>query len=94
MIVMIDGIRYTPVTPGPVPSRGTLAELLRALREDRELSITAAARDIGCSKSCLWQWEKGTSEPTLGMAKKISTAYAVSVDFLAAHIESAPGGEG
>lgn len=95
MIVMIDGVRYTPAILKylPVPGK-TLAETLRDLRNDRKLSLSAAAHDIGCSKSYLWELEQGSSEPTLAMAKKIAIAYSVSVDFLAAHIESAPGGEG
>ena len=52
----------------------------RALRRAADLSLDAAAQRIGCTKSHLWEFEKGRSRnPTLKMLRGLADCYGVSL---------------
>ncbi|MEQ1940796.1 helix-turn-helix domain-containing protein [Mesorhizobium sp. VNQ89] len=41
----------------------SFASRLRTLRENRRLSKTALAKQVGVSTTCVWNWEEGNTEP-------------------------------
>ncbi|MCI4063688.1 XRE family transcriptional regulator [Micromonospora sp. R77] len=61
----------TPSTP-PDPALGSVGPRIRALREERGLSLTALARLAGVGKATLSGLENGTRNPTL------ETLYAIT----------------
>lgn len=85
MTVIINGIEYVPrikwVSPRP---SGTFGQAIRVLRKQQKLSLEAAAKSIGCSKSYLWALEHDESEPSLRMASEIAKQYGAALATLAA----------
>ena len=57
-----------------------LAQNLRALREERNLSLARLSELTGVSKSMLRQIETGQSSPTITMLWKIANALHVTLD--------------
>ena len=57
-------------------------ELIRALREDRDLSQTEAGNQINISQRKLSCIELGRTEPNLDDVRNICRFYNVSADFL------------
>jgi transcriptional regulator with XRE-family HTH domain len=51
--------------PGYPHNSKTLGEHLRRVRLDRDLWQREVAREIGCSKASLLNWERGRAEPEL-----------------------------
>lgn len=64
-----------------------LAQTLKQLRKDKELSLDRAADLTGVSKAMLGQIERGESSPTVSTLWKIATGFDVS---LSRFIEPAP----
>ena len=59
-----------------------LGPRLRAVREDRGLSVRELARRISCSPSLISQIERGLSAPSVGILYAIATELRASLDFL------------
>lgn len=78
--VIIDGVKYVPQTRfktcADVQSLGTA---LRAARREFAQSLSDAAKDIGITKSYLWQLEKDKACPSLLIARKIAHTYGISI---------------
>jgi transcriptional regulator with XRE-family HTH domain len=60
----------------------TLGDMLRTLREERSLKQCEAANALGISNKILSSYERGISQPPIGMLKKICAFYGVSSDEL------------
>jgi transcriptional regulator with XRE-family HTH domain len=60
----------------------TLGDMLRTLREERNLKQREAAEALGVSNKILSSYERGISQPPIGMLKKICAFYGVSSDKL------------
>lgn len=55
---------------------------LRYLREQKNLSLVEVAEKIGVPKPTVLSWEHGTSQISMGKAKKIAEYFGVSVGYL------------
>ena len=55
---------------------------LRNLRELKNLTLVEVAEKIGVSKLTVLKWEHGTSEISIGKAKKLAEYFGVSVGYL------------
>jgi transcriptional regulator with XRE-family HTH domain len=60
----------------------TVAPRLRALRRQRETTLTAVAADTGISVSTLSRLESGQRRPTLELLLRLARAYGVPLDEL------------
>jgi len=67
----------------------TLGERLRDLRCQRGLSIRKLAADVGCSPSHISQFERGISEPSIGLLTTLAAALDVPMDTLFPRTEGA-----
>lgn len=67
-----------------------VAQNIRSVREQKKLTLDAAAAATGVSRSMLAQIEKGDVNPSISVLWKIANGYKVSFSSL---IESARGGE-
>lgn len=70
--------------------RTVLADNLRKLRKERNLSLDAVAQASGVSKSMLGQIERGTSNPTIQTVWKIANGLHVSLSTLMNLSETEP----
>jgi mannose-6-phosphate isomerase-like protein (cupin superfamily)/DNA-binding XRE family transcriptional regulator len=59
-----------------------LGPRLRLAREERQLSVRALARRIGCSASLISQIERGVSVPSVGILYSLATELDSSLDHL------------
>lgn len=59
-----------------------LANRLREIREQQELSQRELAMRCGIGEQQIWRYEKGVSEPTTGQFLKIVRELGVSADYL------------
>lgn len=55
---------------------------LRYLREQKNLTLVEVAEKIGVSKLTVLKWEHGTSEISIGKAKRLAEYLGVSVGYL------------
>jgi len=84
MSVVINGIEYVPrLNLLPSGDLGSFGEAIKAFRKSQKLSLEAAASSIGCTKSHLWNLEKGRSLPGLVLAYRMAEAYGVPLLTLA-----------
>lgn len=82
-MVLIHGIEYVPkITIGAPRQFESLGDALRAMRKEALWTLAQAAREIGITKSYMWALEKGISEPSLRLAKRIAGAYGVPISVL------------
>lgn len=63
---------------------------IKAIRERKKLTLDAAARQTGVSRSMLAQIEKGDVNPTISVLWKIANGYRVSFTSLMDHGAQAP----
>lgn len=84
--VVIDGVEYVRKASPKLLPDGSLGDFLRVIRLSSRLTLDSAASCIGCSKSYLWELENDRSEPSLSIAKRISTAYGIALDTLASRV--------
>lgn len=75
----VDSISEQPVQPAASPIR---SDLIRRYREQRGLSLRAAAKVTGLSPSLLSQIERGITEPSISSLRKIAEALGVSIFYL------------
>ncbi|MCI8499484.1 MAG: helix-turn-helix transcriptional regulator [Clostridia bacterium] len=59
------------------------ANILIALRTEKNLSQKGLADQIGISKGCISFWENGLREPKLSNLIALSKFFGVSIDYLA-----------
>ena len=59
-----------------------VAERLRELREDYELTRIEMAKRLGVNKSTITRYESGMMYPTIEMLVKIRETFGVTVDWL------------
>ncbi len=57
-------------------------ERLKELRKIHKLTQTQLARILNTTDDSVYSWEKGRSQPSIEMLKKICVAFEVSSDFL------------
>lgn len=67
-----------------------VAENCKRLREQRELTLDAAAKLTGVSRSMLAQIEKGGANPTISVLWKIANGYKVSFSSLTEDYQAKP----
>ena len=68
-----------------------IAAKARELRAAFDLSLSAAAERIGCSKSHLWNFEQGiATNPTLQMLRGLADAYGITLVALIDEGEPSP----
>ncbi len=67
---------------GPAKPATELGRRLRALRLARGLSVAAAAKATGVSKTHLWDLEKKPMNPSHELLLKIAPVYGVSISEL------------
>jgi transcriptional regulator with XRE-family HTH domain len=60
----------------------SFASRLRVLRENRRLSKTALAKQVGVSTTCVWNWEEGNTEPRSENLMALSKALSAPVAYL------------
>ncbi len=58
------------------------AERLAHLRKERHLTQEALGDEIGLTKAQIYRYEKGASQPTLDVIKKLAIALSVTTDQL------------
>ena len=58
------------------------AERLAHLRKERHLTQKALGDEIGLTKAQIYRYEKGASQPTLDVIKKLAIALSVTTDQL------------
>lgn len=68
----------------------TIADNIKAIREGKKLTLDAAARQTGVSRSMLAQIEKGDVNPTISVLWKIANGYRVSFTSLVEDREQKP----
>jgi transcriptional regulator with XRE-family HTH domain len=91
MSVVINGIEYVPrLNLQPSRELGSFGEAIKACRKAQKLSLDAAAVSIGCTKSHLWNLEKGNSLPGLVMAYRMAETYGVPLLTLALCASNVP----
>lgn len=62
----------------------SLGPFIKRAREGKELSLSAAARAVGCTKSHLWDLEQGRStNPTIQILAGLSKALGIEIGKLA-----------
>lgn len=59
-----------------------LAERLRTLREERQLSQEELAAQLHLTRQSISGWERGRSQPDIGTVQKLAGIYGISVDEL------------
>ena len=85
MNVEIDGVKYFPrANVEMIPS--TFGEFMKRVRKSLSLSLNAASKEIGCSKSYLWEMENNNCEPSLRIAANIADAYGIELITLASYL--------
>ncbi len=57
-------------------------ERLKALRDKQGLSLDELAVKVGSTKSLLWRYENGKSEPGLTALRKLTEYFGVTLDWL------------
>lgn len=83
MDVMIDGVKYIPVTTQKVVTEAKgIGEALILLRLKHRLSVQKAAEKIGCGYGTLRGIERDTHVPGLAMAGRIARFYGIPVEVL------------
>ncbi len=60
----------------------SFANRLRTLRENRRLSKSALARELGVSTTCVWNWEEGNTEPRPENLAALSKVLNAPIDYL------------
>lgn len=60
----------------------SFASRLRSLRENRRLTKTALAKQVGVSTTCVWNWEEGNTEPRPGNLAALSRALNAPIGYL------------
>ncbi len=63
---------------------------LKELREERGLSQTKLAEQLGTTQQTIHKYEHGTSEPEQKMLKRISDFFNVTTDYLIDHDQNKP----
>lgn len=58
------------------------ADRLAAIRKERHLTQEALAERVGLTKAQIYRYEKGNSQPTLDVIKKLAVALSVTTDQL------------
>ena len=58
------------------------ATILKELREEKGISQSELARNIGASRSAICRYEKGEISPDIKVAKKIADTFGVTVEKL------------
>jgi transcriptional regulator with XRE-family HTH domain len=58
------------------------AARLVTLRKDRQLTQEALGEQVGLTKAQIYRYEKGASQPTLDVIKKLAIALSVTTDQL------------
>lgn len=61
----------------------TFGEILKELRQDKNISQVELAKEIGVGKSIISLWEKNECEPTLSKLIALSDYFGVTIDYLA-----------
>lgn len=56
---------------------------LEILREKKELSYSELAEKVGMTKSLLWRYETGKSDPGLNSLIKLADYFGVTLDWIA-----------
>ena len=72
----------------------TLGQNLQAARKAKGLSQETLAEQIGVSRQALGKWEKDTALPGLDNLQAAAQVLGVSVDTLAAYVETLLPGKG
>ena len=68
-----------------------LAEKLRELRVERDVSLQVVADAVGVSKPHIWELEKGkVKSPSVDLVTRLASFYNVSLDYLAGTKEREP----
>ncbi|GAW93138.1 helix-turn-helix domain-containing protein [Calderihabitans maritimus] len=57
--------------------KGNLGDKLRALRQERQLTLEQLAKSIGVSPGLLWQIEQGRVQPSLETLEKLSKVFGI-----------------
>lgn len=60
----------------------SIAERIRELREEKEMSRSALANAIGVDVRTISYWENGVNEPKASYIIKLATFFNVSSDYL------------
>ena len=55
---------------------------LEAARVNAKLTMDELAKILGVSKTTIYNWENGKSEPTLSQLRKISELSGIPMDFI------------
>ena len=55
---------------------------LKELRIESDLTQKQLAQIIGVSDDCVYQWEKGRSQPSIQILRKICKTLDISADYL------------
>ena len=83
MKVIINDVEYVRKPSFTGTDGRTLGQVLLGARDNANLSLEKAGKQIGCSKGYLWQLEKDEAEPSLRMAAKISDVYGLPIESMA-----------
>lgn len=59
-----------------------IAERIKMLRENKQLSQTALSKRLGITRSSINAWEMGISTPSTAYLVELSQIFHVSIDYL------------
>ena len=71
-----------PVTPQQEEIRKTLAQTLKELRNDKNMTQEFVAESLGVSRQAVSKWENGTSEPSTTNLIAIAKLYGIEPEEL------------
>ncbi len=80
-VVTIDGVIYQPIYHDPTVK--TIGELIKKVRESKNLSTAKLAEKSGCTKQHISKIEQNKHGLTLKVAKRISNTLGIDIRQLA-----------
>lgn len=88
MQVIIDGVEYRPYQQ-KIESEYLFKDFIKLKREAIGYTLNAAAKNIGCSKSYIWEIEnKESPQISFAMIVKISDAYGLDIASMAMYFRN------
>lgn len=70
--------------------RGTLAEVLRAHREQARMTQELVAQELGVSRQAVGKWETGRSEPSTSNLVRLAHLYGIDAAELLREVDVTP----
>ena len=63
------------------------SERLKELRKERNLTQKQLAIELSVSEDCIYNWERGRSEPSIVDLINLSNYFNITIDYLVGKVE-------